>query len=89
MNDIVRVQSQSQCETGYRFDKDSCTCHSINRCHQRCPSGYLRSPLIECGCINYETFQELYTHDLDENCMEKEISVKANVVLMKNSQIGS
>ena len=80
-SEIERVHSQDQCEAGYRFDVDSCTCHAIRKCYTRCPSGYLKNPLVQCGCVSYDSFQELYNHDLDENCSLPHLLKRANAVL--------
>lgn len=88
-SEIERVQSQAQCKAGFEFDQDSCTCQAQNRCSYRCPLGYLRNPFVECGCLNYEKFQEIYNHTLDENCEQSPTSKKANAVLSKNDQLGA
>ena len=66
--EVVRVQSQDQCEDGLVFDQEACTCFQLAQCRIGCPEGEILDPRESCTCISEQKYEAIFNHGLDDQC---------------------
>ena len=69
----VRVSGQDECDEGFDFDLDSCTCQAQIQCTLACSGGKRLNPLKGCQCITESQFNKIYDdNDLGPFCGNKD-----------------
>ena len=66
--EVVRVQSQDQCEEGLVFDREACTCFELRQCRIFCREGMILDPRETCTCISDAAYEAIFNHGLDDQC---------------------
>ena len=76
--EVVRVQSQEECEEGLVFNQEACTCFSLAQCRTLCPEGQILDPRETCSCISEAKYEAIFNHGLDDQCQFSGNAVEAD-----------
>ena len=65
---INMMNGRHECPSGMYWDMDACMCFMEAKCKLYCGDGMALHPQYDCNCVTVEEVEQLYDHELDENC---------------------